>query len=140
MWNVTIRDKGINNEAITIQVAFENGEETIVRNFAGNTKEELDHKIKKQLDALIARDENLVKVSTGAWTAPTEPEVVKTDEEIARDLWLEKWREFVSAEKAMKALERNGITPTAEETQAFNDLRNWVAANRKTEYASLITD
>ena len=141
MWTATIRDKGVQNEAITCQVEFVNGKESIVRNFAGNTKEEIDRRIQQQLDALVKRDENVDLVTVGEWTAPVEePAPEPTPEEAARDAWLEKWREFAGAEKGIAALARNGITPKPEEQAAFDALKQWVADNRKPEYTHLITE
>lgn len=139
MWTVTIRDKGLHNEAITLQVEFKNGDESIVRNFAGNTKEELDSKIARQLETLEKRDANVDLVTVGEWTPPFKPvEPEKTADELAADAWLEQWNAFTAAEKAMDALKRNGITPTTDEQTAFETLKKWVADNRKPEYSRLI--
>ena len=141
MWNVTIRDKGIKDEAITVQVEYKKGEESIVRNFAGNTQAEIDRRIGNYLQALETRDAEIENVTVGEWTAPVEEAPAeKTPEELEQDAWLEQWNLFVKAEKAMAALERNGITPTQEETDRFEALKKWVADNRKPEYSALITD
>lgn len=138
MWNVSIRDKGIQNEAITVQVEFTKGEESIVRNFAGTTKEEIDNRIKQQLDLLEKRDQNVDLVSVGSWEKEPEPEVVVTVEEQERNLWLEKWREYLQGKKGMEELADAGITPTAEETARFEALKQWVAENRKIEYTQYL--
>lgn len=141
MWTVNILDKGIENEAIAIQVAFSNGTESIKRNFAGSTKAELDRRIKQQLDALEERDANAELVTVGEWTAPVEEAPAeKTANELAQEAWLEQWKKYRSAKKGMQELKDAGVTPTTEEQTAFDELKAWVADNRKPEYTHLIAD
>ena len=139
MWTVTIRDTGVKDEAITLQVEFTKGDESIVRNFAGNTKAEIDRRIKQQLDALKARDENIALVQTGEWKEPVEePTPEPTAEEQAQAAWLEQWNRYKGALAGMKALAEAGVEPTAEEKGDFEALKRWVADNRKKEYTHLI--
>ncbi len=67
---------------------------------------------------------------------PVAPEL--TPEEIERSAWLEQWRVYERANRAMKALAEAGFEPTEEETARFNTLKNWVGTNRKPEYSQYI--
>jgi len=138
MWTVTIKDKGIENEAIAVQVEFTQGDESITRNFAGTTQKEIDNRIKKQLDALVERDANFGNVTVGEWTPAVEEVAEKTAEELEREAWLEQWRVYQKANEAMKALAEAGMEPTEEETTRFNTLKKWVADNRKPEYSQYL--
>lgn len=134
MWTVTIRDKGISNEAISVQVEFTQGEESIVRNFSGSTKKELDRRIAQQLDALEERDANAGLVTVGEWVKPAEEKEEKSAEELEREVWLEKWNVYLKAKTGINALTEAGVTPSEEETTAFEALKKWVADNRKVGY------
>lgn len=138
MWEVEIIDTGIKNEAIVAQVNFTKGDEVIVRNFAGSTKDEIDGRIAKQLKALEERDANADLVTPGAWSAPVVEKEVKTQEDIEREAWLEQWEAYKKAKEGMDALEEAGIEPTPEEVAGFNALKEWVAANRKKEYTQYL--
>jgi len=140
MWTVNIKDKGVKHEAIEIQVEFSNGSESITRNFAGSSKSELDSRIKRQLDALNTRDEDYLKVETGTWTAPVEEEVTKTADELAQEEWLAEWKKYKAAKAGMQELADAGVTPSEVEQAAFDELKTWVAENRKPEYTHLIAD
>lgn len=140
MWTVNIKDKGAKQEVITIQVEFSDGTENIVRNFAGNSQAELDSKIQKYLDLLETRDADISKVELGTWTPKVEEVPEKTAEELAQEAWLEQWKKYQGAKKGMEELAAAGVTPTDEETAAFEALKTWVADNRKPEYTHLIAN
>lgn len=138
MWNVTIRDKGVKDEAITIQVEFSKGEESIVRNFAGNTKDELDRRIKQQLDALTKRDENIELVATGEWTAPVEEAPEPTAEEQAEAEWIDAHNRLKKAQELADMAVKAGQEVTPERQQLIDDLAVYVNTNFKPEYVTKI--
>ena len=139
MWKVTIRDKGIKDELITVQVEFSQGDESIVRNLGGNSKSEIDKLITNQLDALEKRDEEIESVTVGEWNKPAqEIEKDPTPEEAERDAWIEQWESYRHAKKAMEELAEAGIEPTEEEIESFEALKKWVADNRKIEYSQYV--
>ena len=138
MWTVEIKNKQTQHEAIVVEVDFINGAETITRNIAGTTKEEIDSRIAKQLKLLEDRDANVDAVTVGAWTAPTPAVTEPTKGEKDRDLWLAQWRVYQGSLKAMQALSEANIAPTAEETARFEALKTWIADNRKPEYAAFL--
>lgn len=141
MWNVNILDKGTKDELITLQVEFtKEGAEPVKKNFAGNTKEDIDRKIKSYKDALEKRDDDFGAVVIGAWTEPVEDIPAPTQEEIDRKAWIEKWQEYKGAKKGMSELADAGVTPTEEEVAAFEALKIWVADNRKPEYTHYLGD
>lgn len=92
----------------------------VVIDFANQS--ELPTKIQERIDAI----ENPL--------APVEP----TPEELARTAWLEQWRTYERANRAMKALAEAGFEPTEEEQTRFDALKNWVGNNRKPEYSQYI--
>jgi hypothetical protein len=61
-----------------------------------------------------------------------------TAEELARNAWLEQWRIYEKANRAMKALAEAGFEPTEDETTQFEALKQWVGTNRKPEYSQYI--
>ena len=103
---------------------------------------EAPDKIKKVVKTYLDTELNFVPepVTDLDFTEEATPEPEKTADELAADAWLEKWTEFVAAEKAMNALTRNGITPEPEEKAAFEALKKLVADNRKPQYAHLIAN
>lgn len=141
MWTVTIRDKGVKDELIMAQVEFSQGDETIVRNLGDTTKAGLDQKIAKFKEKLEQRDAEKDLVTTGEWTEPApEPAPVKTQAEIEQETWLAEWKKYKAAKAGMKELADAGVTPSEVEQAAFDELKTWVAENRKPEYTHLIAD
>jgi hypothetical protein len=61
-----------------------------------------------------------------------------SEEELARIAWLEQWRVYEKANRAMKALAEAGFEPTQEEQTQFDALKLWVGTNRKPEYSQYI--
>lgn len=112
--------------------------EVVYENIYFTTQDELDTSITNKRNELIAKHEAASVVTPGEYT-PTETTVVEpTAEEVARNTWLEKWRDYLQAKKGMDALKDAGITPTEEETTLFEGLKKWVADNRKPEYSQFI--
>lgn len=138
MWNVTIRDTGVQNEAITIQVEFTKGEESIVRNFAGNTKEELDSKIARQLETLEKRDANIPLVKAGSWTPvvteKTPEDLEKEAFEAAKAEWLQKKAALATMIEDMQKGRELGITPDETQVSIMQGLATWVNENMRQEY------
>ena len=144
MKTIKLRDKNNLGEKITVTADVMSGTTVLFsRVVEARSKDELDRTLANILKIANQVEEDFAAVEEGEWTAPVVEEVVveevvKTPEELAADAWLEKWNDFVAAEKAMDALKRNGIEPTAEETAGFTALKTWVAENRKPEYSKLI--
>ena len=145
MKTITIRN--LNNTGLKIVATadvVENGEVVASHPVEARSKDEFDRTVANILSIANQVQADFEAISEGEWTAPVvetpvvEPEPEKTPEKIAEEAWLEQWNSFVAAEKAMDALKRNGIEPTAEENAAFTALKNWVADNRKPEYSKLI--
>jgi len=138
MWNVKIRDKGVADEAITVQVEFTKDSETIVRNFSANSQSAIDQKIISYRDALKKRDEDFDSVAVGDWIDPTQEEVTPTQEELEAQAWVEQWEIYTKAKLGMEALAEAGAEPTPEELASFEALKTWLVSNRKSEYTHLI--
>jgi hypothetical protein len=115
--------------------------ETIYKNIFFTSQENLNSQVnaeKARLDALLVA---LSGVPLGDF-APTpepipEPEP-PSEEELARNAWLEQWRVYEKANRAMKALAEAGFEPTQEEQTQFDALKLWVGTNRKPEYSQYI--
>lgn len=104
----------------------------------------IEHIRPKTITATFPDDESLeaaIQARLDALNTPPQPDPVvepPTAEELARDAWLEQWRIYEKANRAMKALEEAGFEPTEEETTRFNTLKTWVGKNRKPEYSQYI--
>jgi hypothetical protein len=147
MKSIDLRNLNNIGEFITATAVVMDGtKELFTREVKARSKEELDGTLANILEIANKVESDFKAVSEGKWVPPVKEEVVpepepeKTAEELAADAWLGKWNDFVAAEKAMAALTRNGIEPTAEEQAGFNALKTWVADNRKPEYSKLIAN
>lgn len=140
MFTAKVQKKETTSGTFKVFVEFSDGETSTIEWCIPQNKEGLNHWIKSRLETLNAGIEIDAELNVG--DALTGEEVVEepvpTPEEEARNTWLIKWHEYSNALRGMKALEEAGITPTSEETTAFEELKTWVADNRKPEYTHFI--
>jgi len=128
MWTINILDKGRDQELIAVQVEFKNGDESIKRNFAANTKERLVAKVKQYKEALEKRDADFDDVQTGTFTpteeTPTEPTQAELDERA--------WREKREQLREVMELVRDGVL--AADAKPVTDLQAAVRKDLKPAY------
>ncbi len=140
MWTAKIKEKEIINGAIKISVEFTDGQSVVTEAVIPQNVKAFDMWVEDRIKTFNTADELNAKfeLEDAISVSEPEPEPALTQEEQDRNLWLENWSKYTQSKKAMDALQEAGITPTVEETAAFDALKVWVADNRKIEYAQFI--
>ena len=126
------------NGNLMITVEFSDGKDTFSENVQPQDKAGFDHWVKSRITTLNTAKEFELDDNLGKEITVTEPVIELTADEKARDTWLEQWRVYSNANRAMKELADAGIEATTEEVARFEALKKWVADNRKPEYSQFI--
>lgn len=142
MFTASITSKDFFNGEVKVEVSFfqdTQDAQPFTETFRPRSEAELDSLIKNRILILNQMETFSDNITVGEYTpAPELEPVTPTQSELDRALWLEQWRLYNKSKIALQALADAGITPTAEETAAFENLKEWVSTNRKAEYVEFM--
>ncbi len=136
MYTASIKEKAFELGELWVTVEYTNGTTTFtdpaIRIYS---EQDLINKVRDRINQIETLETVYDSLELGNFTIPDQTKPAPTAEEIERDTWLSSWTDYSGAVRGMKALADAGIEPTAEETNRFNALKNWVATNRRPEYS-----
>lgn len=142
MFTPSIKSTDFFNGEIRVEVEFlqdSEGAQPFVETFRPRSKEQLDALIRNRVNELEKMEAFVESITTGQYVPEPLPEPsVPTQEQLDKDLWLSKWRDYQGAKRAIKELTDAGFTPTSEEQTEFDTLKNWLATHRKKEYSKFL--
>ena len=141
MWTAKLNRKEENSGATKFFVDFTNGDKTHTEWCVPQDEQGFKHWVKSRLQTFEASEALKAQLTEGDEIDLSEPEPETpelTAEEAERNTWLEQWRVYSNANRAMKELADAGIEATTEEVTRFETLKKWVADNRKPEYSQFM--
>lgn len=142
MFTSSIKSTDFFNGEIRIEVEFlqdSEGAQPFVETFRPTSKEQFDALVRNRVVELERMESFVESLPVGDYTPEPLPEPVQpTQDELEKDFWMSKWREYKGAQRGIEELEKAGFEPTSEELSKFELLKTWLAENRKPEYSQLI--
>jgi len=106
MWSSNITSKNLSNGELKIEVAFANGSQKFTKEYNVSSINELNRRIRNELERLNALETEVTAVTVGVYTPTEETVVEETQAEKDERAW---FREFAKLERFTRLKELGGM-------------------------------